>query len=189
MKFWKTFDIDILRLKDGEHVFSFEIGKNFLNQFQDNKIVSDGNLEAKITLNKQTNVIEALYEINGTVKLTCDRSLEVFDHPLDIKEKILYKYGQEEKEINEEIYTITRDTPRINVAQLIYEFILLAIPAKKIHPDYLEEMDEEDFDEEGKLVYIDKGEDDTDPENGDASDDGKPINPMWEILRNLKKKE
>ena len=31
---------------------------------------------------------------------------------------------------------ITKDTPNINVAQLIYEFILLAIPAKKIHPDY-----------------------------------------------------
>src|SRR5690554_646343 len=116
----------------------------------------------------------------------CDRSLEYFDYPLKTTEKLLYKYGPEEQEINEEIYIITRDTPKIALAQLMYEFILLAIPAKKIHPDYKLEMDEEDFDEEGQLVYV--SEEAPDEDNGSLPPNGD-TDPRWEILKNLKKKD
>jgi len=163
------------------------VGDEFFNKFEDNTMVSKGNLLANVILNKDVNLIEALFEIEGTVELVCDRSLETFDFPLKTKEKVLYKYGTEEQEINEEIYVITRDTPKINLAQLIYEFILLAIPAKKIHPDYLEEMDEEDYDSEGKLVYV--SDDEWEDENEEPSSAQEETDPRWEILKNLKKKD
>ena len=56
---------------------------------------------------------------------------------------------------------------------------------KKIHPDYLEEMDEEDYDSEGKLVYVSE-EGLEDDETPTAKED---IDPRWEILKNLKKKD
>lgn len=181
MKFLRTFDIDIIRLKDGEHVFPFEIGGDFLSHFEGNNVISDGSLTAKVTLKRQAGIIEAWFDINGTVQLTCDRSLESYDQPLSIRERILYKYGVEEKELSEEIFMITNDTAHINVAQLIYEFIYLAIPVKKLHPKYQEDTEEED-DLEGKLVYVSDAEDSTeneDPEN----------NPLWEQLKKLKHKE
>src|SRR5690606_29009408 len=128
---------------------------------------------------KDVNLIEVLFDISGTVELICDRSLEPFDYPLNTTEKLLYKYGPEEQEINEEIYIITRDTPKIALAQLIYEFILLAIPAKKIHPDYKVEMDEEDFDEEGQLVYVSEEESDED-EDVDSLSSDVDTDPRWE---------
>lgn len=184
MKFLRAYDVEIIRLKEGKHTFSFEVNDEFFNKFEDNTIVTKGNLVADLTLVKEANLIEALFEIEGTVELTCDRSLEPFDYPMKTVQKVLYKYGPEEKEINEEIYVITRDTPKINVAQLIYEFILLAIPAKKIHPDYLEEMDEEDFKNEGKLVYLsdERSEEDTSSPNG-------VTDPRWDILKKIKKKD
>jgi uncharacterized metal-binding protein YceD (DUF177 family) len=86
---------------------------------------------------------------------------------------------------------ITRDTPNINVAQLIYEFILLAIPAKKIHPDFLEEMDEEDFEGEGELVYVSNEEfdDKLSEEQEDSRASEEKTDPRWEILKKLKKKD
>ncbi len=179
MKFLRKFDIDIIRLKEGSHEFPFEIEEEFLQHFEVNDIASNGKLNATVTLEKRAALIEALFDIKGTVELTCDRSLEQFDHPLAIHQRVLYKYGPEEKEINEEVFVITNDTVSINVAQLIFEFIVLAIPAKKIHPDHRDE-DEEDEDTEGKLVYVSEAEEEWDePEEN-------PENPLWEQLKKLK---
>jgi uncharacterized metal-binding protein YceD (DUF177 family) len=185
VKFLRTFDVEIIRLPEGEHRFSFEVEDNFFSLFEDNSILSKGNLTAVLVLKKEVNLIGAQIEIEGTVELICDRSLETFDYPLHTVQKVIFKYGPEEMEINDEIYMITRDTPKINFAQLIYEFIFLAVPLKKIHPDYLEEMDQEDYDSEGKLVYISE-EELEDDETPTAEED---IDPRWEILKNIKKKE
>ncbi len=190
MKFWKSFDIEVIKFKEGKHEIDFEIGDSFFQNFEDNEIVKKGRLTTRVILDKGANVIELDFHIKGTVQLTCDRSLEVFDHPLDFSEKMIYKYGAEEQEIDEKVYMITRDTPKINVAQLVYEFILLALPAKKIHPDHRNELDEEDLEVEGGYVYIDdeleaKPEDET-PE---SREDTKPADPRWEQLMKLKNKE
>lgn len=190
MKFWKTFDIEVIKFKEGKHVIDFEIGDSFFQNFEDNEIVQQGNLTIRVSLNKGANVIELSFHIKGTVQLTCDRSLEVFDHPLDFSEKMIYKYGAEEQEIDEDVYMITRDTPTINVAQLIYEFILLALPAKKIHPDYRNELDDEELEVEGGYVYLDsESEEDDTAENPDPQSEIKPVDPRWEQLMKLKNKE
>ncbi len=181
----RTYDVEIIRLTEGEHNFSFDVNEEFFSKFEDTSILSKGNLIATVVLKKEINLLEAQFKIEGTVELVCDRSLETFDYPLKTDQKVLYKYGPEEMEINEEIYVITRDTPKINFAQIIYEFIFLAIPLKKVHPDYLEEMDEEDYDSEGKLVYVsDEGWDDD-----EAPSPHEDTDPRWEILKNLKKKD
>jgi len=188
VKFWKTFDIEVIKFKEGRHEIDFEIGDAFFQNFEENEIVEKGNLTVRVILDKGANVIEANFHISGSVQLTCDRSLEVFDHPLDFSEKMIYKYGSEEKEIDEEVFMITRDTPVINVAQLIYEFILLALPLKKIHPDHRNELDDEELEVEGGYVYIDDGLESED-QSPESTEEVKPIDPRWEQLMKLKKKE
>jgi uncharacterized metal-binding protein YceD (DUF177 family) len=101
---------------------------------------------------------------------------------------MVYKYGSEEKEIDENVFMITRDTPVINVAQLIYEFILLALPLKKIHPDHRNELDDEELEVEGGYVYIDD-ELESEDENPESTEEIKPVDPRWEQLKKLKNKE
>jgi uncharacterized metal-binding protein YceD (DUF177 family) len=115
--------------------------------------------------------------------------LEEFDHPLEVAEKVIFKYGTMVQEISEDVFMITKDTPTINVAQLVYEFILLAIPAKKIHPDYMDETDEDDFDEEGSLIYLSEEEEIESDDSDENSHQEKPADPRWEILNKLKKKD
>lgn len=190
MKFWKTFDIEIIKFKEGKHEIDFEIGDSFFQNFEDNEIVRKGKLATRVIMDKGANLIELDFHISGTVQLTCDRSLEVFDYPLELTETMIYKYGAEEKEIDENVYMITKDTPSINVAQLIYEFILLALPAKKIHPDYRNELDDEDLEVEGGYVYIDD-EQETEPSSDTPTleEETKPVDPRWEQLMKLKNKE
>jgi len=183
MKFVRKFDIEVIRLKEGKHNFSFEVDKSFLDHFENSgEIVNDVAVNVEVVLDKRINLIEVDFNLKGDVNITCDRSLKDFDYPIDLKHKILYKYGQEEAEINEEIFLITQDTQSINVMQLIYEFILLGIPAKKIHPDHLTEEDEDDQDE-GWIVY-EAGTSDGKEENSEDEQ-----NPFWQALKNLKNKE
>lgn len=189
MKFWRTFDIEVIKYLEGIHEIDFEIGDSFFQNFEDNEIVDKGNLIVRIKMKVGANVIEMDFHIAGKVNLTCDRSLEQFEQPLDFHEKMLYKFGAEEKEIDENVMMITRDTPKVNVAQLIYEFILLALPAKKIHPDYRNEMDDEEYEGEGIYAYID-GQDSADTEeNSDTTEDITPVDPRWDLLKKLKNKE
>lgn len=190
MKFLRSYNIDVIKLKEGRHSFTFEVGDEFFKFYEAEDWVNGSNIRVTVNLNKTASVIESDFVFEGTVRLTCDRSLEEFDYPIDLTEKVIYKYGAIEQEISEDVFMITKDTPSINVAQLIYEFIMLAIPAKKIHPDYLEDMDEDDFDDEGRLVYVSEKEKKTNKE--EAEDENNPIqpaDPRWEILNKLKKKD
>ncbi|MFD2035290.1 YceD family protein [Belliella marina] len=191
MKFLKNYNIDIIKLKEGKHEFTFAVDKEFFEHFEASEFLHGGTLQATVHLDKLTSLMEATFEIKGDVILTCDRSLEEFGFPLSTEAKIIYKYGIEEIEITDDVLMITRDTPSINVAQLIYEFILLAIPAKKIHPDYAEEMDEEDFEGDGELVYISNEISDGkfSDENETEDDSDENTDPRWEKLKNLKKKD
>jgi len=148
-------------------------------------------LTVRVLMDKGANLIEMNFLITGEVKLTCDRSLEEYFEHLEITEKILFKYGEVEEEVNEEVYIITRDTSKINVAQFIYEFILLGLPAKKIHPDHRTEFDEEDFEAEGTYAYIDGDYDNDSDEESSADQDQKEeiADPRWELLKKLKNKE
>ncbi|MDF2159320.1 DUF177 domain-containing protein [Algoriphagus sp. CAU 1675] len=192
MKFLRSFDIEVIKFKEGLHEIDFSIGDSFFQQFEDNDLVEKGNLTVRVMMNKGANLIEMSFRIAGTVRLTCDRSLEEFDYPIDTTQEIIYKYGSEEKEIDEDVYMITRDTPSVNVAQLIYEFIILSLPAKKIHPDYRNELDDEDLEAEGGYVYIDDSyEDDGEiaEENESGENEDEIADPRWEMLKKLKNKE
>lgn len=190
MKFFKTFDIEVIKFKEGRHEIDFQIEDSFFQHFEDNEIVKEGRLTVRVTMDKGANLIDMSFHIKGAVRLTCDRSLEEFDHPLDFTEKIIFKYGPEEQEINEDVIMITRDTPVVNVAQLIYEFTLLALPLKKIHPDYRNELDNEDYEGEGGYAYIDKSGTESSSEDAESGEEkNEPIDPRWELLKKLKNKE
>jgi uncharacterized protein len=190
VKFVKNYDIDIIKLKEGKHHFTFKVENEFFDHFQAEDFLNEGNLTIEVILNKLSNLLEVDFNIRGTVVLMCDRSLEEFDYSINENEKVIYKYGEEEQELSEDVFVITPDTQSINVAQLIYEFILLAIPAKKIHPSYREEMDEEDFEGEGSLIYTSE-----DASSGSSTQEeeenleNKKIDPRWDILKKLKNKE
>ncbi len=169
----KAFKINIIGLSNKVHHYDFEIGDEFFRQYGPG-LVSEGNLHASVTLDKRETMIETRFEINGQVTLVCDRSLDPFQHPLKIDQKMIFKFGDANEELSDEIIMIHRDSDSIELGQYIYEFINLAIPMKKLHPRYAGELD---GDEEGKIIYSsgqDSGEDDND------------IDPRWEQLKKLK---
>ena len=170
----QAYRINIVGLSNALHHFNFEIGDDFFVQYGTD-LLSKGRFTVNIALNKHETFIEADFEILGSAQLICDRSLETFDFPITENQKIVFKYGNEDQEITDEIVMINRETVSLELGQYIYEFIALAIPMKKLHPRFQDEKDEES---EGRIIYS----------SGDEikEEEGENIDPRWEQLKKLK---
>lgn len=170
-----AYSINIVGLSNKEHHFQYDFGDAFFGKYGSN-LVSRGNFHVDLLLDKHETFLEAEFKIKGTAELICDRSLEPFDYPIENRHKIVFKYGEKDEEITDEIIIIHRDTASLEVGQYIYEFIALSVPLKKLHPRFQNEEDEEN--PEGKIVYS--------SEAPKENKNGEEIDPRWNILKKLK---
>jgi uncharacterized protein len=170
----KAFKVNIIGLSNKIHLFGFEIGDSFFSHYGTG-LISEGSFHADVSLDKRETFIEARFHIKGEAKLICDRSLDPFQQPIEVDRKIVFKYGDADAELSDEIIMIHRDTDSLELGQYIYEFINLEVPIKKLHPRYQGETDTDDA--EGKIIYTSG-----DSENKNEDD----IDPRWEKLKKLK---
>ncbi len=173
MDYFKDFVIPFKGLKPGEHDFKFEITKKFFDHFDYGEL-NQGDIRVKMTLLKEENMLSLLFDIDGYVEVLCDRCGENFRQPLQTRQNIYIKFGDEEYEESDEVYVISQNEYEIDVSQFLYEFINLSLPYRKIHP--LDENGNEQCDQEvlQKLEEIEK----------DNSTD-----PRWDALKKLKDKD
>jgi len=123
-------------------------------------------------LEKHETFIETNFEIEGDVELTCDRSLDPFMFPITLEKRIIFKFGEEDMEVDEEVVVLGHNRQHIDLGQYMYEFIGLTIPIKRLHPRYKKETEEDD---DGGIVYTSTSEEKI-----------KTVDPRWEKLKRLK---
>jgi uncharacterized metal-binding protein YceD (DUF177 family) len=167
--------INIVGLSNKIHQFEYEIGDEFFARFGSD-LISRGSFRVDVEVNKHETFLEVTFDIEGNAVLVCDRSLEEFEYPIKTKNMMVFKYGDEDREITEEVVMIQRDTPSLELGQLIYEFISLAVPMKRLHPRFASEQDS-DSPEEGKIVYTSAEE---------KNNKEEEVDPRWEKLKKLK---
>ena len=170
----EDYKVNIIGLSQNAHHFDYEFGQEFFETYG-KALLENGHFKAQVTLDKGETMIEANFHIQGKANLICDRSLEPFEYPMDIDRKILFKYGQEEKELSDEIVLITREHISLDVGQYMYELICVNIPMKRLHPKFQDNDLEES---EIQLVYSSPIEETEKEEDA--------IDPRWEILKKLK---
>ena len=174
----RAFTVNIVGLGNKVHHFEFEMGNDFFREFG-TELLSEGSLKAEVALDKRETFIGASFQINGSVKLICDRSLDPFDYQIQTERNLVFKYGDADEELSDEIIMIHRDSDSLELGQYIFEFIALEIPMKKLHPRFHDEEAEDD-NAEGKIIYSSK------PSPDDDRTDGEDIDPRWDVLKKLK---
>jgi len=128
------FQIPIGGIKEGHHTFNFEIDNSFFESFEESEI-REGSLHAVAEVEKSTSHIDIVTLISGIVRIPCDRCLEMFDYPLDCTNRFVVKFGDERDESDPEIITVAHDEHYLDLMQFFYEFIYLALPIQRVHPD------------------------------------------------------
>jgi len=174
-KILSKYDINIQGLEEKVHTFEFEGDDKFFGAFEQS-FIKKGHFKAIVKLNKNSALIQLDFDITANVELTCDRSLELFEEPISVKERYIYKFGDRHEEITDEIEMIPHGAATINIAQHIYDFICVSLPMKKLHPRFRED----DIDEEGLLVYTSEKEE---PTNEPKEQE---IDPRWAALSKLR---
>ncbi len=130
----KQFDVSFGGLALGKHQYEFEVDKTFFTNFEQED-VHQGTFAVKLQLTKQTHLLTFDFAINGSLIVACDRCTEEFEMPIRTIEQMLVKFGDHAVEEDIDVYVIPATQTHINLAQQIYEYIIVAIPMHIVHPD------------------------------------------------------
>lgn len=116
-------------LKLGLHTYSFQLDKEFFNCFE-NSPIEDGNVAAVMRLDKHQDFVMLDFDVKGTFKTTCDRCLVPIELPITNKGQLIVKYSADENaEDDADVAFVPIGTTELSVAQYIYEFVCLGLPA------------------------------------------------------------
>lgn len=175
MKALKQFSIPFTGLKLGQHQFEFDIDRSFFEAFE-HSLVKDGSLKAKVGLEKQETLLVLTFHVEGTIQLACDTCLSNFDQSIELNEREIVKFADElSEDVDDlEIMVLPRKDTEIDISDLLYEYITVAVPfinkceqaGKTCDPQMLE-----------ALRKLEVGAKDTEEQSDD---------PRWAALKNLK---
>ena len=133
MKSLSPYLIKFSGLKEGIHLFSYEIGNKFFKNF-DYYDFLDAKLFARLDLEKQPTLLNLKFSFNGEIKVQCDVSMESFDLKLETEHAVVVKFKDDIISTDDKVIFMPAGSHSIDVSHLIYESIILAVPQKKVHP-------------------------------------------------------
>ena len=128
------FAIPVIGMKEGCHQYDFELDNEFFAQFEDPE-TEEGSLVAHIEADKVSTHIDLLIRISGVVSLMCDRCLGKFSRNLECENRLLLKFGEDIDNEDPDIITMPADEHEIDLKQILYEYIVLSLPIRRVHPD------------------------------------------------------
>jgi len=129
-----SYTIPLSGLKEGQHIIDFEIGNEFFERFEESEI-KEGSLIAVVEMEKRSSHADLAIRISGSVRVCCDRCLEMFSKAVECENRLLVKFGKSIEDSDPDIVSVSADEHELDMQQHFYEFIMLALPIKRVHPD------------------------------------------------------
>ena len=172
MKHLKEFNIQFVGLKEGSHLFEYEINNTFFEAFNYDEFESSS-IKISLDFIKKSTLLELTFTASGYVEVPCDVTNELYNQDVQDVLRLIVNFGEEFNDDNEEILILPHEAYEFNVAQYIYELIVLSVPNKRVHPKVLDgTMDSETLNkfEELEIKEV-KAVEETDP--------------RWDKLKNL----
>lgn len=166
-------NIEIIGLGYEKHTFNFVIDAAFFTSFESD-IIEEGKLNVSIVIEKSETMIQTTLLANGWVMLSCDRTLEKFKFDVNFEKPLFFKYGDIYEELSEDVIRIPANLEAINFGQYMYEYIVLSLPTKRLHPKF--EAEDETLEDE--IVFF--------SEQGNEEQQKEETDSRWDALKNLK---
>jgi len=128
------YSIPLAGLKEARYTYEFSLGDDFFEAFEGSEL-KRGELTADVVLQKCSAHYELDININGQVGVICDRCLEEFFMPLSVAGRLIVRQGRVWDDSDPDMVTISPEEHELDLSQFFYEYIHLALPIKRIHPD------------------------------------------------------
>lgn len=174
MELIKEYEIPFVGLKLGEHRFEYQITNTFFQGFDYHQFEA-ATVGVEVRLNKKETMLELAFRHSGFVNVACDLTGEYFDLPIEGELDLIVRFGEEYNDDHEELLILPHGEYQVNIAQYIYEMIVLSVPVRRVHPG----VQDGSIDLSNYEKYITYEQ----PETKEESE----IDPRWNKLKELLK--
>jgi uncharacterized metal-binding protein YceD (DUF177 family) len=171
MKKSSAFIVQFSGLKLGKHSFEFDVDDAFFEKLE-YSLTEKGKIDITVELEKKSSMMVLNFKLNGWVAANCDRCTVEYRQPLFGEHQLYVKFGDDFDEPDENLLVIPRESYELDVTQLIYEFIQLNVPLRKIP---CEENDDTTMCDQETLRVLEASE-----------MDEKQNSPLWTELNKIK---
>ena len=118
----------------GSHSIEYEIDNDFFAGM-DYSEVQQGKVSVKLDIDRQETMLTLHFDLQGSVRVPCDRCADEFDQPIESQQDFFLKLGTENAEESDDVAVVSPDLNEYDVRPLVYEYIILAIPMHRVHPE------------------------------------------------------
>ena len=175
MKELKNYIIPFVGLSIGSHRFDYQVKDEFFEFFEYEEFNS-ADINVVLDFNKRSNHFDLNFKFDGKVNVNCDVTNEEFDMSLEGSLRLLVNEGEEFNDDNPEILILPHGEYELNVAQYIYEMIILSQPLKKVHPGIEDgSLDSEVYNKLEELR----------PQGSIEEIEEEKVDPRWDKLKDL----
>ena len=134
MSVLEQFKIDLTALTAEETPLDYELGDEFFAALDDAQVKS-GSLHVSGSIRKASGFYELTLHTTGTVRVTCDRCLDLMDLPIEASLTATVKMAgaAEATTDDDEVIIVDERDGLLDTAWPIYESIALAVPIQHVH--------------------------------------------------------
>jgi uncharacterized metal-binding protein YceD (DUF177 family) len=160
-------------LAEGDHEFEFDLEKAF---FDEHEVLEakGGLIKVTVQLIKEAQMLSLKIRMKGFMEITCDRCLEYFNYQINLNNKLVIKFSEDNDESDEEIWYLNSHEHDINLEQYFFDSIAISLPLRKLHP--VNPIDGSDGCNKDMLKILNKHV---------FSDKENESDPRWDKLKNL----
>ena len=128
------FLIPVSGLALGSHAYQFEIDNDFFSGMEYSE-VQQGKVHVDLDVDRQETMLTLHFDLAGSVRVPCDRCADEFDLPIESSQDFFLKLGTENAEESDDVAVVSAETNEYDIRSLVYEYIILAIPMHRVHPE------------------------------------------------------
>jgi uncharacterized metal-binding protein YceD (DUF177 family) len=182
METLKRYEIDLKTLPQASSSrFVYDLEDDFFEIIEATDVIY-GKVEVTVDVIRVASAFEMRFHTEGVVTVECDRCLAEVELPVEADNKLIVTFGKEYSETSDEHVTVSEEEGTTNIAWFMYEFIVLALPMKRVHA--AGECDEEMASKlrEISVEEINEASSDVSQSEGEIEN----IDPRWDVLRKLR---
>lgn len=163
--------LNLQEIPDGKSNLTIALSED---EFELDEDISLQKADVEIVFFKTDHFIQVKFDVHAETGLVCDRSLKPFMQAVDGSYSILFEPDPEEEYETDKdaVRRIPSDELTVSIDKEVRDTIMLELPVRRIHPDFL--------DEDGNPTEFET------KSFGDLSSEKDTIDPRWEDLKKLK---
>ena len=125
------YNVDLKGMRVASLELEFDLDNAFFADI-DGEEFKKGSVKAKVCVNKGREIFDLSFTLTGTVVVPCDRCLDDLEIGVDTENTLRVKLGDNYADEGD-IVIIPENEGDLNIAWYLYEFIVLALPMKRVH--------------------------------------------------------